>query len=44
MLGDPVKYRQVKDDLVRMKTRLGDGGASARAAAVVLELLERQRA
>ena len=39
MLGDPVRYRQVKDDLVRMKTRLGDGGASARAAAVVMEVM-----
>ncbi|HWR71675.1 MAG TPA: lipid-A-disaccharide synthase, partial [Nitrospirota bacterium] len=41
MLGDPVKYQQVRDDLVRMKTRLGDGGASARAAAVVMEVMQR---
>jgi lipid-A-disaccharide synthase len=41
MLGDPVKYRQVKDDLVRMKTRLGEGGASARAASVVMEVMQR---
>ncbi len=41
MLGDPVRYRQVKDDLVRMKTQLGEGGASARAAAVVLEVMQR---
>ena len=41
MLGDPVKYQQVKDDLVRMKTRLGEGGASARAASVVMEVMQR---
>jgi len=40
MLGDPVKYQQVKDDLVRMKTRLGEGGASARAASVVMEVMQ----
>ncbi len=44
VLGDPVAYRRVKDDLVRMKTQLGEGGASARAASVVLEMLENQRA
>ncbi len=44
MLADPVKYRRVKNDLVRMKTQLGEGGASARAAAIVLEILGKQRA
>ena len=39
MLGDPVRHKQVRDELVRMKMQLGDGGASARAAAVVMELL-----
>jgi lipid-A-disaccharide synthase len=41
VLGDPVAYQRMKEDLVRMKMKLGEGGASARAASVVLEMLEK---
>lgn len=41
MLGDPVRHKQVRDELVRMKMQLGGGGASARAAAVVMEVMQR---
>ena len=39
MLGDPARYQQVKDDLLQVRTRLGEGGASKRAASVVMEVL-----
>jgi lipid-A-disaccharide synthase len=39
MLGDPVYYDQIRVGLDRVRKRLGDAGASARAAAVVRELL-----
>ena len=39
MLIDPVYYDQIRDGLERVRKRLGDAGASARAAAVVRELL-----
>ncbi len=39
MLSDPVYYKEVVGALARMRTQLGDAGASARAAAVVMELL-----
>jgi lipid-A-disaccharide synthase len=43
MLNDPAAYQRVREDLVRMKTQLGEGGASARAASVVLEILAENR-
>ncbi len=39
MLNDPVYYDQIREGLDRVRKRLGDAGASARAAAVVRELL-----
>jgi len=39
MLMDPVYYDQIREGLERVRKRLGDAGASARAAAVVRELL-----
>ncbi len=39
MLIDPVYYDQIREGLDRVRKRLGDAGASARAAAVVRELL-----
>jgi lipid-A-disaccharide synthase len=38
-LTDPARHRQVEDDLRRVRTLLGEGGASRRAATVVRELL-----
>lgn len=39
MLIDPVYYDRIREGLDRVRKRLGDAGASARAAAVVRELL-----
>jgi len=39
MLTDPVYYTRIRADLAEMKTRLGEPGASKRAASVVRELL-----
>lgn len=39
LLRDPVHAQQNRDELINMRARLGDAGASTRAAAVVLELL-----
>jgi lipid-A-disaccharide synthase len=39
LLRDPVYAQQNRDELISMRARLGDAGASTRAAAVVLELL-----
>jgi lipid-A-disaccharide synthase len=39
LLDDPAYARRMRDDLVEMRTRLGDAGASRRAAMVVRELL-----
>ena len=39
ILADPAYAQQVKNDLARMRDRLGDAGASRRAAAVVGEFL-----
>jgi lipid-A-disaccharide synthase len=39
MLSDPAYRKKITDGLVAMRTRLGGGGASARAAAVVRELM-----
>jgi lipid-A-disaccharide synthase len=39
MLTDPVYYDQIRVGLDRVRKRLGDGGASARAASVVREFL-----
>jgi lipid-A-disaccharide synthase len=39
MLTDPVYYDQIRAGLDRVRKRLGDGGASARAASVVREFL-----
>jgi lipid-A-disaccharide synthase len=40
MLNDPAYYKSITDGLAAVRARLGDAGASARAAAVVLELLK----
>ncbi len=39
MLSDPVYYKEVADGLACVRAQLGEAGASARAAAVVMELL-----
>ena len=39
MLSDAVYYKEVADDLACVRARLGEAGASARAAAVVMEVL-----
>lgn len=39
MLDDPHYCRQIREGLAEVRMRLGDGGASARAAAVVMEVL-----
>jgi lipid-A-disaccharide synthase len=40
MLRDPVYYKAITDGLAAVRVQLGDAGASARAAAVVLALLK----
>jgi len=40
MLNDPIQFKQIRNELIGMRTRLGDAGASTRAAAVVKELLD----
>jgi lipid-A-disaccharide synthase len=40
MLRDPDYYKAITDGLATVKAQMGDAGASARAADVVLELLE----
>ena len=39
VLSDPERNRKIRDDLRQVRAQLGEGGASRRAAAVVLELL-----
>jgi lipid-A-disaccharide synthase len=39
MLSDPVYYARIRSDLFAIRAGLGEGGASARAAAVVKEVL-----
>jgi lipid-A-disaccharide synthase len=39
LLSDPRHAEQTRNELIGMRARLGDGGASARAASVVRELL-----
>lgn len=41
ILDDPEKHRRITDELVRVRTVLGEGGASRRAAEAVLEVLGR---
>ncbi|MBS1127759.1 MAG: lpxB [Nitrospirae bacterium] len=42
ILADPEKHHRITEELVRVRTVLGEGGASRRAASVVLELLEKR--
>jgi lipid-A-disaccharide synthase len=42
ILADPEKHRRITEDLVRVRTVLGEGGASRRAASAVLELLQKR--
>jgi lipid-A-disaccharide synthase len=37
MLDDPARYRQIKEGLQKLREQLGAGGASVRAASVVME-------
>lgn len=39
VLADPTELRRVKEELLRVRSALGDGGASTRAAGVVIEML-----
>jgi len=39
LLSDPIPAQQMRTDLIGVRARLGDGGASARAASVVREFL-----
>ncbi len=41
MLSDPAYYKEVVDGLVCVRAQLGEAGASARAAAVVMEVLSK---
>jgi lipid-A-disaccharide synthase len=41
MLSDPAYYKIVADDLAGVRVQLGEAGASARAAAVVMEVLRK---
>jgi len=40
MLSDPAYYKTITDGLATVRVKMGEAGASARAAAVVLELLK----
>ena len=40
MLNDPERYAGIRNDLLAVRAMLGEGGASARAAKVILEFLE----
>ena len=40
MLSDPAYYKVVADDLAGVRGQLGEAGASARAAAVIMEVLK----
>lgn len=42
ILADPEKHRRITEELVRVRKVLGEGGASRRAAAAVIELLEKR--
>jgi lipid-A-disaccharide synthase len=42
ILADPEKHRRITEELVRVRTVLGEGGASRRAASAVLEVLEKR--
>jgi lipid-A-disaccharide synthase len=39
LLSDPIHLQQIRTELIGMRARLGDSGASARAASVVREFL-----
>lgn len=41
VLSDPARHQQVRDDLLSIRAGLGEAGASARAASVVLEMVQR---
>ena len=41
LLADQGKHKEVENDLKQVRVRLGEGGASSRAASVARELLER---
>jgi lipid-A-disaccharide synthase len=41
LLDDPERYEQARQGLAEVRRRLGDGGASARAAGIVAEQFER---
>jgi lipid-A-disaccharide synthase len=41
MLSDPACYKAIADDLAGVRAQLGEAGASARAAAVVMEVLRK---
>ena len=43
MLEDPAFYEQIRTGLAGVRTKLGFHGASGRAAAVVMEMLEKLR-
>jgi lipid-A-disaccharide synthase len=42
IIADPERHRRITEELVRVRTVLGEGGASRRAASAVLELLEKR--
>jgi lipid-A-disaccharide synthase len=41
MLNEPASYRKMVDELLNLRTYLGEAGASARTASVLFELLEK---
>jgi lipid-A-disaccharide synthase len=40
MLADPAVYRRMREDLLNVRAQLGAGGASTRAASVVMEFMK----
>jgi hypothetical protein len=39
MLSDPIYLQQIRTELIGVRARLGDSGASARGASVIREFL-----
>jgi len=40
MLNDPAYYEQIRTGLLKLRSQLGEDGASARAASIIIELLK----
>ncbi len=40
MLNDPAHYKRIRTGLLKLRSQLGEDGASARAASVVMEFMK----